>query len=260
MKHQVTPAKPLGETYLEMFGLIEVSSSYFCIHRYHRCHKMPMTQSLGTRGLPSQGPSSLQVWSKIWALQIASLLRTVHQLLSDLWCHANLHKHLPRWKFSRQNFRGPQGPSRLCSCSLWFEPQFCVQVKQAKDQLWGTKNSKLIVRFQDSHSFLLLLKLLKCAFGYSKLHVFCVVMLCWLLLHIYFLPSIQQHLFERCFGRSPLQLRPSTSPSASTTRAGHQFAAFCSPPLAHAVTLYTHTHRCLDSRGSRAATFLRSSF
>lgn len=123
------------------------------------------------------------------------------------------------------------------------------------DQLWGTKNSKLIIRFQDSHSFMLLLK---CAFGYTKLHVFCVVMLFWLLLHIHFLPSIQQHLFERCFGRSPLQLRPSTSPSASTTRAGHRFAAFCSPPLAHAVTLYTH--RCLDSCGSRAATFLRSSF
>ena len=130
----------------------------------------------------------------------------------------------------------------LCSRSLWFEPQFCLQVKQDKDQLWGTKNSKLIVRFQDSHSFLLLLK---CAFGCTKLHVFCAVMLCW-------------HLFERCFGRSPLQLRPSTSPSASTTRAGHRFAAFCSPPLDHAVTLYTH--RCLDSCGSRAATFLRSSF
>ena len=64
----------------------------------------------------------------------------------------------PDGSFSRQNFRGPQGPSRLCSCSLWFEPQFCVQVKQDKDQLWGTKNSKLIVRFQDSHSFLLLAK------------------------------------------------------------------------------------------------------
>jgi len=138
----------------------------------------------------------------------------------------------PDGSFSRQNFCGPQGPSRLCSCSLWFKPQFCVQVKQDKDQLWGTKNSKLIVRFQDSHSFLLLLK---CAFGCTKLHVFCVVMLFWLLLHIHVLPSIQQHLFERCFGRSPLQLRPSTSPSASTTRAGHRFAAFCSPPLAHAV-------------------------
>ena len=82
----------------------------------------------------------------------------------------------------------------------------------------------------------------------------------WLLLHIHFLPSIQQHLFQ-CFGRSPFQLRPSTSPSASTTRAGHRFAAFCSQPLVHAVSLAVHPHFPLHTHvwiGSRAATFFRS--